>query len=322
MGFIGTHQIVTCSSSFQRTARLGKPLPFPVPNARHPQRSTGFNGTSRDLVGINHIEPYVYTYLTMFLPHMPIFNQHSGHSVKENTHHISNDSHLWTSHTEFHRDPSASKALWLSRVQRVPILKRCVWGRDSWLMTHIQWRQADTSLLGHVGSCKTWVLRSPVLLKFDLAILAFKIIQSPFKSSSPTWLNDPSLPSSWVLQSHKPHRAQQHCMMRSIATPTCWALLPDKRTPAAGRGMGCAKSLPRPTGSTGEGSTNNIRTAIGRIQDQMIENDWEWRYSVGIFVIAFPQGSCRLSYWGQCSHTWLCRERVPLHLMIFNHHFP
>ena len=109
MGFIGTHQIVTCSSSFQRTARLGKPLPFPVPNARHPQRSTGFNGTSRDLVGINHIWPYVYTYLTMFLPHMPIFNQHSGHSVKENTHHISNDSHLWTSHTEFHRDPSASK---------------------------------------------------------------------------------------------------------------------------------------------------------------------------------------------------------------------
>lgn len=84
-------------------------------------------------------------------------------------------------------------------------------------MTHIQWRQADTSLLGNVGSCKTWVLRSPVLLKFDLAILAFNIFQRPFKSSSPTWLNDPSLPSSSVLQSHKPHRAQQHCMMRSIA---------------------------------------------------------------------------------------------------------
>lgn len=249
MGFIGPHQIVTCSSSFQRRARLGKPLPFPVPNARHPQRSTGFNGF--------------------------FFAQH----------------------------------------------KRCVWGLDSWLMTHIQWRQADTSLLGNVGSCKTLVLRSPVFLKFDLAILAFKIIQSPFKSSSPTWLNDPPLPSSSVLQSHKPHRAQQHCMMRSIATPSCWALLPDKRTPA-GRGMGYAKSLPRPTGSTGEGSTNNIRTVIGRIQDQMIENDWEWRYSVGIFVIAFPQGSCRLSCWGQCSHMWLCRERVPLHLMIFNHHFP
>lgn len=81
-------------------------------------------------------------------------------SVKENTSHICNDSHLvnlsyWI--------PSGSiriQALRLSCVQRVSILmlqtslnhfeplpnkNDAFWGLDSWLMTHIQWRQADTS---------------------------------------------------------------------------------------------------------------------------------------------------------------------------------